>query len=176
MIRRFACFSAAALLTSSLTLAQVVTSYTIVEGGVSPPASGGQGIFCPVTGTFDVVLAGNQLSFVNVNIAGGCPQCSGFFPAYPATLTGSSFVAQDTSCPGVPPMQYSGSLSGASIAFSGNYYPACVVSAACGYGFVAQQEPKRVPTASGAGLGLLAVSLALAGLFLARSNTREARA
>jgi hypothetical protein len=122
------------------------------------------------SGTFAVVIDGDQISFRNIDVefapTNHAPEV---FPEYLGTLTGSTLAGDEHPCPTHSPSWFAGSFVDNRIQFDG-YYEMCADDGFdFNYTFVAVlQPPPAVPQLQSWGVALFSISLLAIGIWIIR--------
>jgi hypothetical protein len=146
-------------------LVDSTASIVRVSGGF-----GGSDVFdLTVSGSFGVIIDGDQISFRNIDVAFAPDDfASMVFPEYPGTLFGTAFDGTQENCPTHPPHTYSGSLSDDRIVIEGFYYMCAADSYTFGYSIEAALQQAAVPQLQTWGVALLSVAVLAIGMWIIR--------
>jgi hypothetical protein len=123
-----------------------------------------------VSGTFEVIINGDQISFRSIDVAFSSDDFAWMvFPEYPGTLTGATFAGDEHPCPSNDPSWFSGSFVDDRIVFNG-FYEMC---AADGYSFdysieAVLLQQAAVPQLQTWGITVFSVAVLAIGIWIIR--------
>jgi hypothetical protein len=136
---------------------------------VSGGFGGGDVFDLTVSGRFEVITDGDQISFRNIDVAFAPDDfASMVFPQYPGTLSGTAFYGTQENCPTHPSHSYSGLLSNDRIVIEGFYYMCAADGYTFGYSIEAVLQPATVPQLQTWGVALFAAAVLAVGMWVIR--------